>query len=146
MGSVIAASGVPCCLMHNRREARYGLFFADLMDDLTQTLALARAAGIVRDRIILDPGVGFAKDQQQNLEVLNRLEELHALGCPLLLGASRKRVIGNVLGLPPERRLAGTITTTVFAVLKRCMFVRVHDVAENVQAVRMAEAILRERL
>jgi dihydropteroate synthase len=89
--------------------------------------------------------VGFAKDQAQNLAVINRLEELHTLGCPLLLGASRKRVIGNVLGLPTDQRLEGTVTTTVFAVLKGCMFVRVHDVAENVRAIRMAEAILGER-
>jgi dihydropteroate synthase len=145
MAGVIAAAGVPCCLMHNRKSQRYGLFFADLMEDLQETLALADRAGLSRDKIILDPGVGFAKDQAQNLAVINRLEELHTLGCPLLLGASRKRVIGNVLGLPTDQRLEGTVTTTVFAVLKGCMFVRVHDVAENVRAIRMAEAILGER-
>jgi dihydropteroate synthase len=145
MAGVIAAAGVPCCLMHNRKSQRYGLFFADLMEDLQETLALADRAGLSREKIILDPGVGFAKDQAQNLAVINRLEELHTLGCPLLLGASRKRVIGNVLGLPTDQRLEGTVTTTVFAVLKGCMFVRVHDVAENVRAIRMAEAILGER-
>ena len=145
MAGVIAAAGAPCCLMHNRKSQRYGLFFADLMEDLQETLALADRAGLSREKIILDPGVGFAKDQAQNLAVINRLEELHTLGCPLLLGASRKRVIGNVLGLPTDQRLEGTVTTTVFAVLKGCMFVRVHDVAENVRAIRMAEAILGER-
>lgn len=144
MAGVIARSGVPCCLMHNREQPRYGLFFADLMRDLEETLDIARSAGISGETIILDPGVGFAKDQQQNLEVLNRLEELRSLGCPVLLGASRKSVIGNVVQLPPEQRLPGTLVTTVFAANKGCMFVRVHDVAENVQAVRMAESILRE--
>lgn len=144
MAGVIAAAGAPCCLMHNRERANYGLFLVDLLTDLQETLAIAEKAGIARERIILDPGVGFAKGQEQNLTVLNRLEELHSLGCPILLGASRKSVIGNVLGTPPEQRLEGTLTTTVLAVLKGCMFVRVHDVAENVRAVRMAEAILRE--
>lgn len=146
MAQVIARAGVPCCLMHNRESPRYGLFFADMMRDLEETLTIARRAGISEETIILDPGVGFAKDAEQNLEVLNRLEEVRSLGCPVLLGASRKSVIGAVLDLPTDKRLPGTLTTTVFAVLKGCMFVRVHDVAENVQAVRMAEAILRERL
>lgn len=144
MAGVIARAGVPCCLMHNRKQARYGLFLVDLLTDLEETLSLAVQAGIPKERIILDPGVGFAKSQQQNLTVLHRLEELHSLGCPLLLGASRKSVIGNVLGTPPEQRLEGTLTTTVLAVLKGCMFVRVHDVEENVRAIRMTEAILRE--
>jgi dihydropteroate synthase len=144
MAKVIAAAGMPCCLMHNRENERYGLFFADLMEDLQEILVIADHAGISREQIILDPGVGFAKSQEQNLAVLNRLEELHILGCPLLLGASRKRVIGNALNLSADQRLEGTLTTTVFAVMKGCMFVRVHDVAENVRAIRMAEAILGE--
>jgi dihydropteroate synthase len=144
MAGVIARAGVPCCLMHNRKQARYGLFLVDLLTDLEETLSLAGQAGIPKERIILDPGVGFAKNQQQNLTVLHRLEELHSLGCPLLLGASRKSVIGNVLGTPPEQRLEGTLTTTVLSVLKGCMFVRVHDVEENVRAIRMTEAILQE--
>jgi dihydropteroate synthase len=145
MAKVIAAAGAPCCLMHNRESERYGLFFADMMEDLQETLSLGEQAGISREKIILDPGVGFAKSQEQNLAVLNRLEELHSLGCPLLLGASRKRVIGNALNLSADQRLEGTLTTTVFAVMKGCMFVRVHDVAENVRSIRMAEAILGER-
>lgn len=141
LAEVIARHGLPCCLMHNRKDASYGLFLVDLLRDLEESLAIARAAGIREDGIILDPGVGFAKRQDQNLEVIDRLDEIAALGYPLLLGASRKSVIGNALHLPVEERLEGTLATSVIAVLKGCMFVRVHDVKENSRAVRMAEAI-----
>lgn len=142
MAQVIAQSGLPCCLMHNRREAVYEDFLQDTVSDLAQTLRLAEEAGIRRDGIILDPGVGFGKNYQQNLEIIHRLEELDTLGCPLLLGCSRKSVVGLTLDLPVDQRLEGTIVTTVMAVMKGCMFVRVHDVKENVRAVKMAEAIL----
>lgn len=143
MADVIAASGLPCCLMHNRLNSDYSMFMQDLTDDLRDTLRLAESAGIERDRIILDPGVGFAKSYEQNLEAIARLEELKVLGCPLLLGASRKSVVGHALDLPVDQRLEGTLATTVFAVTKGCMFVRVHDVKENVRAIKMAEAILK---
>ena len=142
MAQVIAQSGLPCCLMHNRREAVYEDFLQDTVSDLAQTVRLAEGAGIRRDGIILDPGVGFGKNYQQNLEIIHRLEELDTLGCPLLLGCSRKSVVGLTLDLPVDQRLEGTIVTTVMAVMKGCMFVRVHDVKENVRAVKMAEAIL----
>ena len=100
-------------------------------------------AGIAEDRIILDPGIGFGKKYEQNLEILHRLETIGKLGYPLLLGCSRKSVVGLTLELPVEQRLEGTLVTTVFGVLNGCMFVRVHDVKENVRAVKMAEAILR---
>lgn len=143
IAGVIAESGLPCCLMHNRRTADYGDFMRDVATDLSESLALAERAGIAKEKILLDPGVGFAKTCEQNLEVIHSLEELKELGCPLLLGCSRKSVIGLTLGLPVEQRLEGTLATTVFGVIKGCMFVRVHDVRENVRAVRMAEAILR---
>lgn len=142
MARVIAEAGAACCLMHNRTNAQYRDFLPELLRDLEQCLELADRAGIARERILLDPGVGFAKSQEQNLEVLRHLEELHRLGCPLLLGCSRKSVIGHVLDLPTEQRLEGTLATTVWAVLKGCMFVRVHDVAENVRVIRMTEAIV----
>lgn len=142
MAHVIASSGLPCCLMHNRKNMDYEDFLRDVREDLAETLRIAGQAGIAGDRIILDPGIGFAKNYEQNLQVLNSLEELHSLGCPLLLGCSRKSVIGRALGLPVGERLEGTLVTTVIAVMKGCMFVRVHDVRENVRAVRMAEAIL----
>ncbi|MCD7917521.1 MAG: dihydropteroate synthase [Clostridiales bacterium] len=142
MAEVIAGASVPCCLMHNRREARYGLFFVDLLEDLKGTLLLAEEAGISRDNIILDPGVGFGKSYRNNLECIRRLPELRsAFGLPVLLGASRKSVIGLTLDLPADDRLEGTLATTVMAVMAGCMFVRVHDVEANVRAVRMTEAV-----
>lgn len=141
MAQVIAASGLPCCLMHNRRDMDYRDFLHDLMGDLQETLRLAEQAGIGKEKIILDPGVGFAKSYEQNLEIIRRMGELGTLGCPLLLGCSRKSVIGLTLDLPADQRLEGTLVTTVAGVLQGAMFVRVHDVRENVRAVRMAEAI-----
>ena len=146
MAQVIAESGLPCCLMHNRRDTDYRDFVHDVIGDLEGTLRLAEQAGIGRERIILDPGVGFAKSYEQNLEIIRRMGELGTLGCPLLLGCSRKSVIGLTLDLPADQRLEGTLVTTVAGVLQGAMFVRVHDVRENVRAVRMAEAIFAERV
>lgn len=142
MADIIAKSGLPCCLMHNRKEADYTSFLREVMADLAETVKIARLAGIDDAKIVLDPGVGFGKTYENNLEILYKLEELHALGYPLLLGASRKSVIGLTLDLPVSERLEGTLVTTVLAVLKKCSFVRVHDVKENVRAVKMARAIL----
>jgi len=143
IADVIAKNNLPCCLMHNKKEAVYEDFMQELAADLTESLFLAKKAGIDDSKIILDPGVGFGKSYEQNLEVINCLEELRVLGYPLLLGCSRKSVIGLTLDLPTKQRLEGTLVTTVMAVLKGCMFVRVHDVKENVRAIRMTEAILR---
>lgn len=145
MASLIAKSGLPCCLMHNRREAVYKDFLQDVAADLAETLHIAEKAGIDEDRIILDPGVGFAKSYEQNLQVINGMDSLKVLGCPLLLGTSRKSVIGLTLNLPASERVEGTLATSVLAVIKGCMFVRVHDVKENVRAIRMTEAILNSR-
>ena len=142
MASVIAGKNVPCVLMHNRRDTDYRDFFEDLKDDLQRIRDHAIASGIEKDRIILDPGIGFAKNREQNLEAIKRLGELKTLGCPVLLGTSRKSVIGQTLDLPVEERLEGTLATTVFAVIHGCMFVRVHDVGENRRVIRMTEAIL----
>lgn len=142
MADVIAGSGLPCCLMHNRRSAEYGDFLQELKNDLKETIKLAKLAGIGEERIILDPGVGFAKSYEQNLKIIGHLEELKELGCPLLLGCSRKSVVGLTLNLPVEERLEGTLATTVLAVMQGCMFVRVHDVRENVRVIKMAEAVL----
>lgn len=141
MAHVIAQTDSVCCLMHNRREAVYESYMEEVLEDLKKTLEIAEEAGIDYSKIILDPGVGFGKTYENNLEIIDRLEMLHSLGCPLLLGASRKSVIGNALDLPKEERVEGTIVTSVYAVLKGAMFVRVHDVKENVRAVRMAEAL-----
>lgn len=142
MAEVIAKAKVPCCLMHNRQNKEYQNFMQELAADLADSVYLAKQAGIEDDKIILDPGVGFAKSYENNLEVINSLEQLKVLGYPLLLGCSRKSVIGLTLDLPAQERLEGTLTTTVFGVLKGCSFVRVHDIKENVRAIKMAEAIL----
>lgn len=144
MARLIAQSGAACCLMHNRKSAEYSDFMPELLEGLRGTLDLAAAAGIARERIILDPGIGFAKSCEQNLTAMHRLDELAALGCPVLLAASRKSVIGLSLGLPVEERLEGTLATTAIGVLQGAAFVRVHDVKENLRAARMALAIRRE--
>ena len=143
LAGLIAQTGVSCCLMHNRIDVRpYDHFMEELLADLKETIALAKQAGIADGQIILDPGIGFAKTFENNLEAMRSLEQMHRLGYPVLLGVSRKSVIGLSLDLPVGERLEGTLVTTVFAVMKRCAFVRVHDVRENVRAIRMAEAIL----
>lgn len=142
MAEVIAKSGLACCLMHNRDNTEYRNFMEDMKQDLRETIALAKAAGIADDKIILDPGVGFAKSYENNLEVIRRLKEFNELKYPVLLGTSRKSVIGLTLELPAAERVEGTIVTTVMAVEAGCMFVRVHDVKENHRAIQMAETIL----
>lgn len=142
MGPVIAKYGVPCCLMHNRENSDYRMLIPDICADLEESLAIAEDAGIDPDQIILDPGIGFGKTYEQNLAVIHHLEELNRFDLPILLGTSRKSVIGLTLDLPAEERMEGTLVTTVLAVEKGCSFVRVHDVRENVRAIRMARAIL----
>lgn len=145
MATLIAREGVSCCLMHNRKQADYHSLVEDVKDDLRESLELAAKAGIAKDKIILDPGVGFAKSYEDNLMILNCMEQFNDLGCPVLLGCSRKSVIGLTLDLPTEERLEGTLTTTVMAVMKDISFVRVHDIKENVRAIHMAETILGRR-
>ena len=142
MAEVIAKAQVPCVLMHNRREAVYEDFLGDVLRDLEETVSLAGQAQIDKEKIILDPGIGFGKTYEQNLLMLHSMEKMKELGFPYLLGASRKSVIGLTLDLPVTERLEGTLATTVLGVLKGCSFVRVHDVKENARAVKMAEKIL----
>lgn len=142
MAKMIAEAGIACAIMHNRTFMNYKDFFTDMQNDLSAYIETARNAGIADDKIIIDPGVGFAKTHEQNLEVINRLEQFHCFGYPILLGTSRKSVIGLTLDLPVFERVEGTLVTTVMAVMKGCSFVRVHDVKENVRAIRMTEAIL----
>jgi dihydropteroate synthase len=142
MAELIAKRGVPCCLMHNRKEPVYNSFIDDVLNDLKETIQIAKKAGIADDKIILDPGIGFAKTYEQNLELTNHLERLNELGYPVLLGTSRKSMIGLTLNLPAQERVEGTLVTTVMAVMKGCRFVRVHDVLENKRAAVMTEAIL----
>lgn len=141
MAAYIRESGAACCLMHNRKEPVYADFAADFQEDMKQIFANALSLGISKDRIILDPGIGFAKSTEQNLMVLQKMKEWMIPGIPWLLGTSRKSVIGNTLGLPAEERLEGTLATTALAVMAGCSFVRVHDVKENKRCILMAEAI-----
>lgn len=141
MARVIARYGTACCLMHNRKEAVYERFLQEVLEDLQKSVQIAEEAGIPADKIILDPGVGFAKSYEQNLEVLRHLEDFKNLQYPLLLGTSRKSVIGLTLQLPAEEREEGTLVTTVRAVEAGWNFVRVHNVEANVRAIKMAEAI-----
>lgn len=134
-----------CCLMHNRREAQYQNFLEELVSDLSECVQIAKAAGVAEDKILLDPGVGFGKTYEMNLEAICHLELLHQLGLPVLLGTSRKSVIGLTLDLPADQRVEGTVATSVIGVMKGCAFVRVHDIKENVRAIRMTEAILGRR-
>ena len=142
MAEVIAKANVPCCLMHNRKGAVYHNYMQDVLADLEESLEMAKQAGIVREKILLDPGIGFAKTYEQNLLLLQQLEVLNSFGYPVLLGTSRKSVIGLTLNVPASERVSGTLATTVMGVMKGCSFVRVHDIRENVEAIKMTEAIL----
>ncbi len=143
MARIVAEHKVSCCLMHNRENTEYKNFVSDLLKELRESLDLALKAGITDDRIMIDPGIGFGKNQEQNLMALKHMSRLQQLGYPVLLGCSKKSVIGNVLDLPVEERLEGTLATTALAVQAGCGFVRVHDVKGNVRVVQMMEAILK---
>lgn len=142
MARITADAGVPCCLMHNRAEPEYEDLLKEVCADLMESVRLARMVGIPDDRILLDPGIGFGKTREQNLLLLRHLDRVRALGFPVLLGTSRKSVIGLTLQLPVEERMAGTLATTVLGLAMGADVIRVHDVRENTQACRMAEAIL----
>jgi len=162
MGTLAAKSGAPLILMHNRSkpndaqvEARLGgcyigVEYADLLADvqreLMESVLLARNAGIADEKIILDPGIGFGKTVQQNLELLNRLDEICELGFPVLLGTSRKSFIGYTLDLPADQRAAGTAATVAIGIARGANIVRVHDVAQMTQVARMADAIVRKTI
>ena len=109
---------------------------------MEESVGLAKAAGVSDDRIILDPGVGFGKTLEHNLEITNHVDVLCRLGYPVLLGTSRKSMIGLTLDLPVDERLEGTLATTVIGVMRGCSFVRVHDIKENKRIIQMTEAIL----
>lgn len=144
MAKVAAKYNVPCCLMHNRNDNNYNNLMEDILEDLKESIKIARDAGVKDENIILDPGIGFAKTYEQNLEVMNNLEALKELGYPILLGTSRKSMIGLALNLPTEQRVEGTVATTVIGIMKdACDFVRVHDVLENSRAAKMTDAIVR---
>jgi dihydropteroate synthase len=148
MAGLVAERGVPTVLMHLRgdfgemhRAPAYRDVMGEIVEELGAALDRAEAAGVPRDRVVLDPGLGFSKDAGHNLEALRRLAEMEALGRPILVGPSRKSFIGTVLDLPVERRLMGTAAAVAACVLRGAHVVRVHDVREMVEVVRMADAI-----
>ena len=148
MAQVIAKNKVSCCLMHNRdlSENPYKKdIMTEVMEDLKESIDRALSAGVDRDKIMIDPGIGFAKTLEENLLVMNQLDRLKELGFPILLGTSRKSMIGLTLNLPADERLEGTIATTVIGVMKGCSFIRVHDVQQNRRAALMARAIISSR-
>jgi dihydropteroate synthase len=142
IADVIAKSGVPCCLMHNRKEPNYTNYLEDVLNDLRECVAIAKSAGVKDEQIILDPGLGFGKTYENNMELMNHVEILNQLGYPVLLGTSRKSMIGLSLDLPSDQRLEGTIATTVMGIMKGCRIIRVHDVKENKRAAVMTEKLL----
>ena len=138
MAETAAALRVPCCVMHNRNLEThpYHNLMEDVLNDLKESIRLGLDAGVRPEHIITDPGIGFGKTLEDNLLVMKHLERLKELGYPILLGTSRKSMIGLTLSLPVEERVEGTVATTVFGVVKGCSFVRVHDVKENYRAMK----------
>lgn len=140
---VAAETGAACCLMHNQAGTAYTQLMPEILAVLEESVRIAAAAGVSRDQIVLDPGIGFGKTVEQNIEVMRSLAQLDSLGFPWLLGTSRKSMIGKTLNLPAEQRAAGTVATTVLGIQAGADFVRVHDVRENCRAARMTDRILR---
>ena len=142
MADVMAKAGVPVVLMHNRTSTDYEDYPEQVMTELEESVSIAIAAGVKKENIILDPGIGFGKTYEQNLILMNHLESLNGLGLPWLLGTSRKSMIGLTLDLPADQRLEGTLATTVIGMMKGCSVVRVHDIKENARTIKMVKAII----
>lgn len=142
MARTAAELDVPVILMHNREVARYDSLLDEICHDLMECVAIARRAGVKEERIILDPGIGFGKTHQHNLIVMNHLERIVELGFPVLLGTSRKSLVGRTLDLPVEERVEGTGATVTLGIAKGCRMVRVHDVKEMVRVCRMTDAMV----
>lgn len=142
MAKVIAQSGVASCLMHNRREPVYRNYIEDVVADLQESVQMAKDAGMDMNQLCIDPGIGFAKNLEQNLQLMHHLEALRAIGYPVLLGTSRKSMIGLTLNLPVEEREEGTMATTVYGIEHGCSIIRVHDVKANYRAAQMTLAMM----
>lgn len=146
MAPVVAKHGAPVVVMHNRDSAEAGIdIMPDILAFFTRSLKIAEAAGIAKDQIVLDPGIGFGKTQEQSMAVLARLDELRVFDLPLLVGASRKRFIDTVTPSAPQQRLGGSIAAHLVATQRGARIIRTHDVAETVQALRVAAAIEEKR-
>ncbi|MCL2856101.1 MAG: dihydropteroate synthase [Oscillospiraceae bacterium] len=142
---VAAKHGVPCCLSHNKQNKNYPNLVQDVIDDLRESVEIATGAGVSTDKIIVDPGLGFAKEYEHNLILMNNLEKLHVLGYPILLGASRKSFIGLATGnTNAAERDVATVATTVIGIMKGCQIIRVHNVAMNKEAAKLADTVLKQ--
>lgn len=142
MGKVAATYDVPIILMHNRHNRDYDQLIPDMIVDLMESVKLVKDAGVKDEKIILDPGVGFAKTMHDNLLVMRHLDSFVQLGYPVLLGTSRKSFIGHVLDLPPTERLEGTGATICLGIEKGCQIIRIHDVLEMSRMAKMMDAML----
>lgn len=142
LAELVAGAGLPICIMHNKDNTNYNNFVPDVVSELKESLDIAHQAGIEDSHIILDPGVGFGKNLEQNLLIIKQVDKLRELGYPVLLGTSRKSVIGLALNVDRDERMAGTVATTVMGLERGCRIFRVHDVKENYQAMMMAWKIL----
>lgn len=143
---VAAEMKAPIILMHNRERGDYHDFWAEFMEDMKESIRIAKDAGVPDSHIIVDPGIGFVKNLAQSIETMQRLDELVALGYPVLLATSRKRLIGAVLDLPVDERVEGTSATCAFGVMKGCHIMRVHDVKEVARTVKMMDALVGKAL
>jgi dihydropteroate synthase len=141
IAATVAAAGVPVVLMHNKPGGGYRDLIGEISESLRESVELARAAGVADDRIIVDPGIGFGKTREENLEIIRRLPELRQLGFPLLIGPSRKSFIGKTLDLPAGERLEGTAAAVALSIAGGADIIRVHDVKAMVRVARMADAI-----
>ncbi|WP_100332754.1 dihydropteroate synthase [Bacillus xiapuensis] len=142
IAAVAAEYNAPIILMHNREDMNYQAFVRDVLMDLYDSINLAVKAGVQEDQIILDPGIGFAKTMEQNLDMIRQLDKIAALGFPVLLGPSRKRVIGHVLNLPVEERMEGTGAACCYGIEKGCAILRVHDVKPISRMARMTDVLM----
>ncbi len=143
LAELAARAGARLVLMHNQEGTEYVDLLSDIVASLRRSVATAEAAGVARDRLLVDPGIGFGKTADQNLEVLQRLGELKAIGLPIVLGTSRKSTIGKVLGSGPEDRLEGSAATVALGIAAGADVVRVHDVRQMTRVCRMTDAIVR---
>lgn len=144
IASVIAKYDAPVIIMHNRKNTEYKKdIIEEICDFFKKSIDIALKAGIKKENIILDPGIGFGKTPEQNMVIMSRLGEFNDLGYPVLLGTSRKSMIGKILDLPPKERVEGTLSTTVMGIIQGVDIVRVHDVKENVRAAKVTDAIVR---
>jgi len=141
IADVAARYEVPIILMHNRDNMDYESLMRDVLYDLYESINIAKKRGVRDSQIILDPGIGFAKTYEQNIEVMKNLDKISALGYPVLLGTSRKSMIGHALNLPVSERLEGTGATVCYGIMKGCDIVRVHDVKEISQMVKMMDIL-----